>query len=300
MHGTRQVRAWLSRATEAGMTLFGPTENWQAVLIAASCVLSDESSLGLYSACLGKPLLLAAARGATTVPGSPADRLPEVSPRLRHDVDLLAQVEHAMRCHQPEMLEPVVRRAVAHPGGCAALLVPLLYRMLRLPAPEVVTEFAAIPEPQHNPRSPSAYLAGVQPGDARAVVRFPASDTARRQVDYPHLAADLRRASMRQLASAKVLYVTNQQRPDLVAALTAWPDAVLAGYRVDADSCAVATRDGVLATLRISEGGHGIDPLLLASVGYLRHCRGQPLSGRTAVRVGDRLIAVELRVEGAC
>jgi len=56
-HGSRQVRTWLRDVRAAGVDLIDAGEDWRALVAAADVVVADHSSLAVYAAGAGIPVL---------------------------------------------------------------------------------------------------------------------------------------------------------------------------------------------------------------------------------------------------
>ncbi|GAB3575892.1 hypothetical protein GCM10027445_39050 [Amycolatopsis endophytica] len=278
-HGTWQVRAWLDRP---GLTVLPPERGWQAALVGARCVITDEGSLALYAASVRAPLLLGGTRAATTVPGSPLAELAAAAPRLpagspRHAIETVAND-----------FSGIAQRAVDLPGKCAETLRRLLYDHLRLPEPDTAAAFPAADTPEPSTRPVTAFVAGGRPGE---VMRFPAS-VPRHPLPGQHVVAHETDAELAELDGAAIVYNdlagTGEFGHWAGTVLRRWPAARLAAAR-DGDRCLVRTHDGDDFTLRATGCG---DPVLLASVAYLRLLHGLPVAGHYRVRQGDREITV--------
>ncbi|HEX3783803.1 MAG TPA: hypothetical protein VHX38_29415 [Pseudonocardiaceae bacterium] len=299
-HGQWQIRAWLGRAAELGLHVVPPTDNWQAVLCAAHCVVGDEGSFALYAAALDKPILLAAGTGANTVPGSPLALLAERATVLGPGADLADQIAAAISTHQPDAWAPAVRKAVQWPGRSARMLRPLLYELLDLaePATEAVFAPAEVPTPT-NHQVPTLVVGAREDGHILALQRFPRSHGDRRPepFDHRHLVADLDRASYRELSSASILRIGGDaDGPELFsteadAMLAQWPNAELIATRAGRAELLVRTRHELLS-VRAPQPPPGFDPMLLASAAFVRHAQGRGLVGVDKLRVGARVIAM--------
>ena len=94
-HGPFQLRTWLADTLRAGLIIIPPLQGWQAALVAGDCVIGDHGSVTAYAAALGKTVLLASFPEQDVVPGSPADSLGRLAPRLDPSASLREQVETA-------------------------------------------------------------------------------------------------------------------------------------------------------------------------------------------------------------
>jgi hypothetical protein len=271
-HGPWQVRAWLSRAREYGLRVVPPEEGWQAALVAADCVLSDQGSLSLYAAALGKPLLLAPGDSPTTVEGSALDALAGRTARFDPGGDLREQIDRAT--------VPGAVDAFDGPGQCAQRLRPLIYRLLDLAEPVEEPAFAPVRARATRPTPVPALVVGAEP-DAEGVtlVRYPDLRRGRPHDDlgYRHLLVNVDEATVGQLGSATILCTAHDEDPD--ALLAQWPHAAMVATAPDPYTCRISTRS-IRATLTMRAD---VDPLLLASLAYVR------LQAQGALPTEDRL-----------
>ncbi|WP_033337518.1 serine/threonine-protein kinase [Catenuloplanes japonicus] len=305
-HGPWQVRAWLSRATAAGLRVISPEDGWQATLTAADLVVSDAGSLSLYAALLGRPLLLAGG-GPTVVPGSAMESLLARAPRLTPGGDLLAQVRGALAPPDAGVAWSSGRAptsgyvpagVVDSPGACASRLRPLIYRLLGLPEPSSPAVLPPPTAPSATASPVPAYVVDALVTDGVAALRrFPAfldAPPSRDERDHRHVIADLATATHGQLTGATVVRADVHTSPrawrrDAEVLLSAWPSAVLV-TGVDRDSrCHTLSRDGVLFTLTADVD----DPAVLASLAYL-HLK-DPAVRLDMLRLGSRLVPVDSR-----
>lgn len=129
-HGEHQIRLWLRKSLENGLTLVPPLRSWRRELAAAGHVIGDHGSVTVYGAALGKPTLLAAFPDDDVVPGSPAHRLGELAARYEPGIAIGVQLDKAVG--HPELTELVT----AVPGESAARLRATCYRLLNLEEPK--------------------------------------------------------------------------------------------------------------------------------------------------------------------
>lgn len=128
-HGAHQIRLWLRRSLDAGLTLVPPLRAWRRELAAADRVIGDHGSVSVYAAALGTPTLLGAFPDDRVVPGSPAHRLGELAARYERGVGLDVQLDKAVG--HPELAALVT----AVPGEAHARLRATCYRLLDLEEP---------------------------------------------------------------------------------------------------------------------------------------------------------------------
>ena len=294
-HGPWQVRAWLADAVESGIALIPPQNGWQATILAADCVVSDDGSAALYAACVGRPVLFATPGTATTVPDSALRALRGLVPTLDHGADLRAQVEAARRAHRAGAVAAAVRQAVDRPGKSAQLLRSLLYEYLRLPEPDWPAEYRAVEAPTAPPADAAAYVVRADhEGGALALKRFPArSELATQQGKYEHIVAHAEAAELREVDGAAVVHTDRAEDFDRWSAETLrhWPVARIAAATTVSGDCLVRTRGGERYRLR----AEGVDPLLLASLAYVRLAADEAVPGTHSLRVGSRSVTVSAR-----
>jgi hypothetical protein len=260
-----------------------PERGWQATILAADLVVSDEGSAALYAAAVDKPLLMAASGTETTVAESPLAALAARVIRLDHDGDLRAQLDSARLAHRPGDHEPVVKQAVDNPGESAELLSRHIYDRLGLPRPAAEPAFPPVETPIAEPAAISAFLVTAQAlDDVVSVSRFPltARTSAPQHRPFPHVVAHAEAAELRELDGAAVVY-TDHGPDGLDELLTHWPAARIAAS-VSRDACHVLVRNGEPVRL----AADGVDPLALASLAYFRVANGEELVGAQRIRLG--------------
>jgi hypothetical protein len=287
MRGAWPLRALLSAAEAYGIAVVPPEKGWQAALTAADCVVSDQGSLSLYAAALDKPLLLAPGDSPSTVAGSALDTLTGLTPHLDPAGDLRAQIDASIHGHTPGRYGPILDLTFDGPGRCAHRLRPLAYRLLDLAEPPEEPEFPPVTAPVVPFAAPPALVVGAEvSGDAVAVVRYPDLRRGRPHdgLDHRHLVVNADTATVGQLGGATILCGTEPAG----SLLAQWPNATMVATPLDAYTCRVETREAVV-TLTMPGRPAGVDPLLLASLAYVRlHATGVP----DRLRVGERLIEV--------
>ncbi|GAB3504357.1 hypothetical protein [Amycolatopsis cihanbeyliensis] len=300
-HGHRQVRAWLRPALDAGLALIPPERGWQATVLAADCVLSDEGSATLYAAAMDKPLLLATGvdPADTTVPGSPLADLTRKATRLEQDRDLRAQLDQAIGTHRAGAHGDIVERVVRNSGRCAEVLAGLVYRRLGLEPAQGSPTFPPVDAPVTEIATAAAHLVGgrVTEDGAVTLVRFPAVPTGSPPYwESRHLTADAERATLRQLENATIVHsAVSVSDFDTWSrhALRQWPDARMASAPLGERGCVLRTREGRGVTLEFQHGG--ADPRLLASLARVRLESGHDLPTVDTLRLGERDLAVRIR-----
>lgn len=296
-HGSWQVRAWWSRAIEYGLRILPPESGWQAALLAASCVVTDFGSLGLYAAALDKPVLLSPRRSPTTVPGSPADELARQAPQLDRDAVLRDQIDAVIRSHVPGRYDEVSAAAVHAPRQTAERLRSLLYQQMSLDEPGHFAEFPPVPMPAAQHGTPTAMLVGAEATDSLVtLVRHPsiAGHDVLDGLGFRHLVVEQDRARLDQVGAADVLVVHADDLDEVAAEPRRWPHAELIAARTGPVTCTVRTRTGGFV-LHAPAGQPGIDVTALASWAYVRLLRNRKLPAHDLLRLGARVIDVRVK-----
>ncbi len=134
-HGSRQIRAWLADALDAGARLLPPEEGWRAALVASDCVLGDHGSVTQYAAGLGKPVLLNPGSVLDVRKGSLADKLWKIAPALDPSKPLRGQVDDLLATHPQRRPSAIEKRITSMPGKAAGRLREEIYRILGIPEP---------------------------------------------------------------------------------------------------------------------------------------------------------------------
>ncbi|WP_158688135.1 MULTISPECIES: hypothetical protein [Actinomycetes] len=166
-HYPWQLEMWLRDCQRAGVIVLPEEDLWQPAAVAADVTIGDHGSVTYYSACLGTPVLLAAAPHEAVDPDSPVAALLRAAPLLT-DENLADQLRTAT---QPPALVAAAELATSVPGQSAALLTDLGYRTLRLSPPAEPAGFTAFPLPRVQRPEPGAQWIQVR-GDE--VTRFSA------------------------------------------------------------------------------------------------------------------------------
>jgi hypothetical protein len=300
-HGPWQVRAWLASAVAYGVQVVTPREGWQAALLAASVVISDHGSMGVYAAALGKPVVLAGRGSAVTVPGSAASVLAVVAPIWDAAADPRRQLETVIREHRPAVRQEVMDVLVdpsLDAGGTARRLREVVYQLLGLAEPAMPAAFAPVAVPALPSSSAPAWVAGARlRPDGIGVERYPdlSAGPAHTGLAYRHLVADARTASLAQMNAAAVVVTdyraagsVRRWREQASEQLAFWPQATVLAGPVDQWSCAIRTAQGQVM-LTVEEP---VDPVLLASLAYVRLVTGGQVPARDRLFLGDRAIEV--------
>ncbi|GII75813.1 hypothetical protein Sru01_07950 [Sphaerisporangium rufum] len=147
VHGRRQIRSWFSAGTRAGAVLLPPEEGWRAALVAADVLLADRSSIAVYGAALGRPVLLAPFAARNVLPGSAFARLASVAEPLAPGTPIPAQLDRAAARWSPDTTTRMRAALTSLPGGAADVLRRTMYRLLGLPEPPGVLPAAPPPMP---------------------------------------------------------------------------------------------------------------------------------------------------------
>lgn len=297
-HGAWQIRTLQAAALEAGLLIIPPTRGWQAAVVAAAAVVGDHGSVTLYSASLGRPVLLAAF-GDDAVPGTAGAELGRRAPRLDLQAPLRAQVEQAIAGQEPDRWTDIAQRAFDQPGRAMERLRSAVYDLIGLPEPTGPTPVHAFPVPQVQPGPVTAavvslHLTADADGWSLAVERYPAP-VARRADEGPgefrYLACDLAEPDPKQVLNASVLI---ERTPlDATAAthriaeiLRACPGSRAAATALEtAGEHLVGLRDHRL--IRVTTADGVADPDLAAAAVYACLRADIPLDGaRLTVRIG--------------
>ncbi|MBP2323012.1 hypothetical protein JOF56_003397 [Kibdelosporangium banguiense] len=146
-HGARQVRVWLRDVRETGVDLIDVGEDWRALVTAADVLVADHSSVSVYAAAVGLPVLLSHFAKDEVDPNSIMAELARLSPRLDLDRSLFEQVL-AARMSPPVQWSAAFERVSAAPGGSASLLRETLYRLLGLDQPDLAARWTRVPVPK--------------------------------------------------------------------------------------------------------------------------------------------------------
>ncbi|WP_238845261.1 hypothetical protein [Nocardia terpenica] len=144
-HGTLQVNTWLDDARRAGLTLIGPTEGWQAVLLAADLIVGDHGATTCYGAAEDLPVLLGTFPDSDVAPGSVGELLGALATRLNRHETLRTQIEYAMQRHRPGHFAPIRDLMTSCPGEAIERLRALCYRHMRLSVPATAPVTPVIP-----------------------------------------------------------------------------------------------------------------------------------------------------------
>ncbi|MEU6560868.1 hypothetical protein [Nocardia nova] len=299
-HSPFQIRAWLSRAQEAGVRVVDP-RHWQAALIASDAVVSDQSSLALYAAALRKPLLLTDGDATHTVAGSPLAELSATTDRLDPDDNPGPRLRALAETTPPVHRQAVIAAGVDEIGGSARIVRGLLYRLLDLRDPDPGADYGPAPKPQHRTISWSALVATATEHDGTLHIRripalrhgYPAD-----RDDFRHLVACLDTAQMTEVAAAAIIVCGHiDDRTFAESArnlLREWPKARLIAARDRLGHCLIRYDGGTL-TASADDPTGDFDPTLLASAVYVRVLRNRAPTGPGRLAIGGD--TVTFRVE---
>jgi hypothetical protein len=138
-HGTWQVRAWLAACLRRGLGLIPPEADWRAALAAADLIVADHGSLGVYGTVVKVPLMLAGFPAQEVDPGSASAALAKAAPRLYPDRPLIGQLSKAAAAYCPSRYEQVTARITSQPGRFDRNMRRLMYGLLRLSQPAVIS-----------------------------------------------------------------------------------------------------------------------------------------------------------------
>lgn len=287
-HGAWQVRSWLADCRRAGLLLIPPREGWRAALVAADCVVGDHGSVTLYGAALGRPTVLASYDEDDIAPGTAMEVLADVVPRIRSGEPLRAQVEAAIRAHDPALGEMFAGLAVERRGEAAGVLRRAMYGLMGLAEPEWAAGVRPVP-PAEAERPDWGFVGpGVLVATCEADGRIERTPLiGERMSAAGHLVVEDDCTDVRARGFAGVL-VRREGRPGPMAGLAA--ERVFAQLPtcsvvadVDEHGCVVWLRDGTSLELRADVP----DFAVLGSLAYR-----QPMPKR--LRLGDRVIDVDV------
>jgi hypothetical protein len=141
VHGRWQIRAWLADCLQRGLLVIPPDEGWRATMIASDRVIGDHGSTTQYAAAIRVPVLLGTFPHRVIRPGSIADALAAVAPRLNGEQSIPAQLRQVTHLNDGAFADLITSR----PGRSSAILRRSLYRLLDLAEPN--TEATARPLP---------------------------------------------------------------------------------------------------------------------------------------------------------
>ncbi|MEU8759081.1 hypothetical protein [Streptomyces sp. NPDC048659] len=310
-HGPGQVRRWLRRAEDSGLTLVDPLGPWRQAVAAADCVLGDHGSVTYYAAALGRPVLLGAFAHEDLDPASPVAALGRAAPALRPGVPLRAQVDAVVDGHVPGRYDGFAAALTSDPGESARLLRTLFHARLRLPEPARPARLDPLPVPVDLGPPPVTVpvrvLTSVRPaagpdGPPEVSVARYADPTA--EPDAPgaqdaHTAVDEATADTGRPSLADVVLDRPREGdpagPRAAELLRQHLYAGLVGVRTGPASCLVRVREEAAPVLELTalprpDGfADPCDPALLASAVYAWHAEGRPL---TSLAAGGTLTVV--------
>jgi hypothetical protein len=145
--GADELLRKLERPLNAGLVLVDP-EDWHSALLAAKVVVSDNGSLAMYAAMMGKPLLLASFSETEVVKDSPMAELGHVAARLDLQEPIPPQVRAAIAKVDPAYADYITRTVVAPKDRGVQQLRKLLYQALGLSLLWPEEEIGAAPPPR--------------------------------------------------------------------------------------------------------------------------------------------------------
>ncbi|TCO57963.1 CDP-glycerol glycerophosphotransferase family protein [Actinocrispum wychmicini] len=146
-HGARQVRVWLREVRDAGVDLIDVGEDWRALVTSADVLIGDHSSVAVYAAGVGVPLLLSHFPATEVDPNSVMAELARLSPRLDPTRGLREQLMDALMA-RPLQWDAAARRVTAAHGMSAVIIRQTLYRLLELAEPPMIARWPSVPVPQ--------------------------------------------------------------------------------------------------------------------------------------------------------
>jgi hypothetical protein len=134
-HGSRQLKAWLSDARAAGLTLIEPDVDWRAAVVAADYVIGDHGSTTAYSAVIGTPVVCTDLPLETLNPASVQASLGMAAPRLSRTQPLEQQLEAAADWQRSLPRDSIAARLTSRPGEAHRLFRREMYRLLGMSVP---------------------------------------------------------------------------------------------------------------------------------------------------------------------
>jgi len=136
-HGPQRIRTLLRDVCSAGLDVVEAGEPWQGLLAAADYLIGDHTSVSVYGAACGLPLLLSHFAEVDIDGHSVMAELGQLSPHLDDDTPLIVQLAAAAKV-QARQQEVAGERVSSVPGGSARVLRKKFYELLEMPEP--VTE----------------------------------------------------------------------------------------------------------------------------------------------------------------
>jgi hypothetical protein len=134
-HGHRHVLDNLRAARAAGLDVVEVGRDWRGLVLSADYVVNDASSIGLYAAALGIPVLTTDLPSHVLDERSALAKLVAAGPTLDPRAPLLGQL-HAAREAGAELSAIARRRISSEPARAARLLRAKLYELLDLTEPD--------------------------------------------------------------------------------------------------------------------------------------------------------------------
>lgn len=147
-HGPWQIRAWLGRCQQVGVSLIPPQADWRAVVCCADWIIGDHGSATVYSTLTGAPILLAATPEQEINPRSPAAALARIAPALVVSQPLADQLDYATAEYNGQEHARVAARITSEPDRFSRNMRTLMYRLLDLGQPAYPAETRALRLPQ--------------------------------------------------------------------------------------------------------------------------------------------------------
>ncbi|MFD3506647.1 hypothetical protein [Nocardia sp. NPDC058666] len=306
-YGRFQIELWFASALDAGMVLMPPESGWQSALIAADVVVSDQGSLGLFTAALDRPLLMVG-RAAETVSGTPVETLAASAPTLYPDRDLRHQLDAATNSYQPGRYQHITDRVFADVGTAARNVQALIYRELDVPLPAYTTPAPRIPVPDCGSRPVRSFVVRTgRVADAMLdLVRIPAAAWQHQHhaggLPETHLVAGETESDPKIIERAAA--ITHDRELD-AATGTQWARSALTDYP-GARFVVAATPRGAVAAMRggvtvmaTTSSPHPQRAALIASALYCCLLDGCLSDQRITVRAGVNAMDVSFTVAPA-
>lgn len=292
-HSRWQVRTWLRRAREAGVTLVEPFgDEWRSAVLAADLVIMDHGSVGFYAAAVGTPVLLASFGHEYLIDTSPLAELGRVAPDLDLGEPLKPQIERVLAKHEPQRYSAIADRMFAVPGRSHEIMAKAVYELIELDQPEVPPRVLGVKRPTPALESSASHVVFAESGSSAneelvvSLSRFPAAidDSSLKPVGGGgrHLVVDQFEGDPRLLESAAVITCKDQDFGPADCGV-AWARDVLDAYPgcrmaaiLNSESKAATVYSRHLPTLCLTPHAAGgsetpapRDPSLLASIAYV-------------------------------
>lgn len=130
----QQCGKYLQEQRQNGFVVLGPSEDWQDYIIACDIIVSDHTSLAIYGALLGRPIVYISIADELIVKDGIVWRLREISPVIRKDCSNLREcLFKAQNDYPANKLNQLSKDIISYPGQSQTLVKKELYALLQLP-----------------------------------------------------------------------------------------------------------------------------------------------------------------------